>query len=104
MINPSSWFEPLNKNLLLIFLTLRIIFWDDLDHVYKVSYKLLIVSLKLSFASMSNSSEVVSGKTIDKFFLVTLKGEKILKKLNGKNLKKISKKENIIFIGRIDKI
>ena len=53
---------------------------------------------------MSNSSEVVFGKTIDKFFLVTLNGEKTLKKLNGKNLKKISKKENINFIGRIDKI
>tara|TARA_B100001778_G_scaffold13281_1_gene10309 strand:- start:1171 stop:1332 length:162 start_codon:yes stop_codon:yes gene_type:complete len=53
---------------------------------------------------MSNSSEVVSGKTIDKFFLVTLKGDKILKRLSGKNLKKISKNENINFIGRIDKI
>ena len=42
-------------------------------------------------------------KTILKFFLVTLKGEKIFKSLSGKNLKNISKNENANLIGRIDK-
>ena len=38
-----------------------------------------------------------------KFFLVTLKGEKIFKNLSGKNLKKTSKNKNADLIGRIDK-
>ena len=39
-----------------------------------------------------------------KFFLVTLKEEKILKKLIGRKLKNMSKNENTNLIGKIDRI